>query len=272
MATSRSRRRVWALGVGVALVATILYATGGVVSGLRSTANAVVTPFAWAINEIARPVGHLLAGAVNYSDVVAQNQRLRYELGRAQQSAEQAWALDRALSQVTSEQHLAFVGSLGTVMAQVVTESPTSFAATIDISQGRDDGVLAGMPVVANGGLVGVVVATTPRGATVRLISDVRSEVGVTWGNGRTSLVVSGRGVNNGLGATSVPLSTSLKPGTILSTDGLAGGLFPAGIPVASVSAVTLTPGAATYDVTLRPAADLRYLAYVDVLLWEPST
>jgi rod shape-determining protein MreC len=272
VATSRSRRRLWALGVGVALVASILYATGGVVTGLRSTANLVVTPFSWAVNEVARPIGHLFAGAVNYSDVVAQNQRLRYELGRAQQSADQAWALERQLAQVTAEQHLAFVGSLGTVMAQVVTESPTSFSATVDISKGRDDGVLAGMPVVANGGLVGMVIATTPHGATVRLISDVKSEVGVTFGAGRSSLVVTGRGVNNGVGATSVPLSTSLKEGTVVTTDGLSGGLFPPGLPVARVAAVTLTPGAATYDVTLRPTADLRHLAYVDVVLWEPST
>lgn len=258
--------------MGVAVAASILYATGGVVSGLRSAANAVVTPFSWAINEVARPIGHLLAGAVNYSDVVAQNQRLRYQLGRAEQSADEAWALERQLAQVTAEQHLAFVGSLGTVMAQVVTESPTSFAATVDISKGRDDGVLAGMPVVANGGLVGMVVATTPHGATVRLISDVRSLVGVTFGNGRSSLVVAGRGVNNGLGATSVPLTTALRQGTVLTTDGLSGGLYPPGLPVAKVAAVTLTPGAATYDVTLRPTADLRHLAYVDVVIWEPST
>jgi cell shape-determining protein MreC len=49
------------------------------------------------------------------------------------------------------------------------------------------------MPVVANGGLVGSIIATTPHGATVRLISDVNSSVGVTFGNGKTSLVVSGR-------------------------------------------------------------------------------
>jgi rod shape-determining protein MreC len=84
--------------------------------------------------------------------------------------------------------------------------------------------------------------------------------------------VVSGRGVNNGLFATSVPLSTSLTPGTLLATDGLDGGLFPTGLPVARVSTVTLTPGAATYNLTLRPTADLRHLSYVDVVLWEPST
>jgi len=84
--------------------------------------------------------------------------------------------------------------------------------------------------------------------------------------------VISGRGVNNGLGATAVPLSTAIKPGTVLSTDGLRGGTFPPGIPVASVSNVSLTPGAATYDLKLRPLADLRNMMYLDVVLWEPST
>ena len=272
MATNRSRRRLWSLGVGVALAATVLYFTGGVVSGVRSVANYAVTPFSWAINEVARPIGHLFAGAVNYSDVVSQNARLRYELGRDQTEINQYWALNRELTQLTNQLKVPFVGSLATVTAQITTISPTSFSATVDIDKGRDAGVLAGMPVVANGGLIGTVVSTTPNGATVRLISDVNSSVGVTFGNGKTSIVATGRGVNNGLGATSVPLTTSIDTGTILDTDGLQGGLYPPGLPVAKVAKLSLTPGAATYNLTLRPTADLRHLLYVDVVLWEPST
>ncbi|MDE3065310.1 MAG: rod shape-determining protein MreC [Acidobacteriota bacterium] len=272
MASSRSRRRLWTLGAAAALVATVLYTTGGVVSGLRSAANLVVTPFSWSIDAVARPLGHLFAGAVNYSDVVAQNAKLRYELGQARLQADEHWALERQLQEITTGLNVPFVGALSVVAAQVSTLSPTSFAATVDISKGRSDGVLAGMPVVANGGLVGTVISTTPHGATVRLISDVNSSVGVTFGSGALTLVVSGRGVNNGLAATSVPLATTLRPGTLLSTNGLEGGIYPPGLPVARVATITLTPGAATYDVTLRPTADLRHLLYVDVILWEPST
>jgi rod shape-determining protein MreC len=95
--------------------------------------------------------------------------------------------------------------------------------------------------------------------------------VGVTFKKGTTDLIVSGRGLNSGLGATSVPLGTSIAPGTKLSTDGLNGGLYPAGLPVATVQTVTLTPGAATYNLTLEPAADLRHLTYLDVVIWEPN-
>ena len=84
MATDRSKRRAWTLGVAAAALLTVLSLTGGVLSGLRSGANLIVTPFNWTVNEIARPIGHVFAGAINYSDVVAQNQKLRYELGQAE--------------------------------------------------------------------------------------------------------------------------------------------------------------------------------------------
>jgi len=270
VATDRSKRRAWTLGVAAAALLTVLALTGGVLTGLRSSANLLVTPFNWTVNEIARPIGHVFAGALNYSDVVAQNQKLRYELGRAELKANENWPLERQLQQLSTELNVPYVGSLPVVAAQVTTVSPTNFAATVDISKGRDDGVLVGMPVVANGGLVGSVIATTPRGATVRLISDVDSSVGVTFGDGKSSLVVTGRGVNNGLIATSVPLSTSITPGTKLATNGLEGALYPPGLPVAKVEKVSLTPGAATYNLTLRPTADLRHLLYLDVVLWEP--
>ncbi|MFY9783577.1 MAG: rod shape-determining protein MreC, partial [Acidimicrobiales bacterium] len=95
--------------------------------------------------------------------------------------------------------------------------------------------------------------------------------VGVTFKSGKTDIVVSGRGLNNGLSATSVPLGTSIEPGTRLETDGLNGALYPAGLPVATVKTVTLTPGAATYNLTLKPVANLRHLSYLDVVLWEPT-
>jgi cell shape-determining protein MreC len=114
------------------------------------------------------------------------------------------------------------------------------------------------------------VMATSSNAATVELITDTSSAIGVTFKSGKTDLVVSGRGLNNGLEATSVPLNSDVGPGTKLSTDGLNGALYPAGIPVATVNDVTLTPGAASYNLTLKPAADLRHLTYLDVVLWEP--
>jgi rod shape-determining protein MreC len=257
----------------VAIVVTllILYLTTGVASGLRSGVNISPTPFSWAVNTIAHPLGHMLSGTIDYSDVVAQNQKLRYQLAKADERANESWAFARELQQLTTGLNVPFVGSLPTVAVQVTTDSPTNFSASVSISKGRDSGILVGMPVVANGGLVGQVISTSANGATVRLVSDTKSLVGVTYQSGATTLVVSGRGVNNGLGATSVPLNSGIHQGTKLLTDGLNGALYPAGLPVATVKTVSLTPGAATYNLTLQPAANLRHLSYLDVILWEPA-
>ncbi|MHB2028303.1 MAG: rod shape-determining protein MreC [Acidimicrobiales bacterium] len=271
MATDRSRRRTWTLTFAALFTVLVLYLTTGIASGLRSGANIIVTPFNWAVDTVARPIGHLLAGTINYSDVVAQNQKLRYELGIAEERVNQTWAYSRELQQLTTQLNVPFVGSLPTVAAQVTSISPTNFSATLNISKGRNSGILAGMPVVANGGLIGRIVATTASSATVRLITDPSSLVGVTFNNGTTTLIVSGRGVNNGLGANAVALSSAIQPGTKLSTDGLNGGLFPPGLPVATVKTVSLTPGATTYNLTLTPVANLRHISYLNVVLWEPT-
>jgi rod shape-determining protein MreC len=270
VATDRSRRRTWTFSVAILATLLILYLTTGVASGLRSGANIVISPFSWAVNTIARPIGHTFAGMIDYSDVVAQNEKLRYQLGKAEERANESWAFARQLKQITTNLDLPFVGSIPTVMVQVTALSPTNFAATIQVSKGRDSGILVGMPVVANGGLVGRVLSTSANSSTVRLITDTASSIGVTFKSGTTDLVVSGRGLDNGLGATSVPLNSNIGPGTKLLTDGLNGALYPAGLPVATVLNVTLTPGAASYNLSLKPAADLRHLTYLDVVLWEP--
>ena len=272
MATDRSRRRTWTFSLAIALTLLILYLTTGVSSGLRGGANIILTPFSWAVNTIAHPLGHLFAGAIDYSDVVAQNQKLRRQLAQADERLNEEWSYSRQLQQISTQLDVPFVSSLPTVAVQVTTDSPTNFSASVGISKGRSSGILVGMPVVANGGLVGRVISTTSNGSTVQLISDTHSLVGVTFAHSTSDLVVSGRGVNNGLGATSVPTNSGVEQGTQLFTDGLDGGLFPAGLPVARVKAVTLTPGASTYNLSLQPAADLRHLSYLDVVLWEPAT
>jgi rod shape-determining protein MreC len=272
MPLRRSTRRNVTLLSGLAATLIGLQLSGGVVSGLRTIANGAVSPFAVAIRFVATPVGHALSGSFNYANLVQQNQQLRYQLGQAQLRLNESHAFEVQMAHMTSALNVHFVGNLPMVAAQVSSFAPTSFAATIDISKGRDDGVLVGMPVVANGGLVGTVISTTLHGATVRLLTDQRSQFGTTFANQLTSVIVSGQGLNNGLAATNVPISSNARPGMMVYTDGLLGGLYPAGLPVARVSRVRLTPGAATYELNLHPTADLRHIYYVDVVLWEPST
>lgn len=271
MPLRRSTRRNVTLLSGLAVTLIALQLTVGMVSGLRTIANGAVSPFAAVIRSIATPIGHALSGSLNYSSLVQQNQQLRSQLAHAQLQLNESRAYQEQMAHMSAELNVPFIGTLPTVAARVSSFAPTSFAATIDISKGRDDGVLVGMPVVANGGLIGTVISTTLHGATVRLLTDQHSQFGTVFSNQSTSVIVSGQGLNNGLAATNVPISFNVRLGMTVFTDGLNGGLYPPGLPVAKVTKVRLTPGAATYELSFRPTADLRHIFYVDVVLWEPS-
>jgi rod shape-determining protein MreC len=202
-----------------------------------------------------------------------QNQKLQAEIGqlRQRQLAEQDQA--QALQQLSALLNLPFVGNLQTVPAEVTDYGTSNFAATIDIGVGRNQGVQLGMPVVAAGGLVGQVVQANHDTATVRLITDGQSAVGVRYGSSPASLaVLDGQGAGKPLTADLVPANTPFAHGAVFTTSGLQGAIYPSGIPVAQV--VTDKNGLTTSQesVTLEPVADLAHLRYVAVLLWGPTT
>jgi rod shape-determining protein MreC len=269
---SRPRRRAVAGAVVLALVITVLVASGGVFSGLKAGGRVITAPFAWVLDEIAHPIADVVGGVLNYSSVVAQNRQLREELALQSEQANEDSTLQNQIAQISATEHLPYVGGLSAVVAEVTVNSPTNFSATFTINKGRDSGVLSGMPVVGGGGLIGRVVATSDTSATVLLITDPTSIVGATFGRGRIDLLLSGHGVNNDLGVSNVAVSAPLAPGTLFVTNSLRGGIFPPGIPVARVQSVTYTPGSFTYNMSFTPTADLHNLYYVDVLQWEPST
>ena len=127
--------------------------------------------------------------------------------------------------------------------AEVTDFGTSDFAATIDIDVGRSDGVQLDMPVVGNGGLVGQIVEVSHHTATVRLITDGQSSVGVRYGPAPGSLaVLDGAGAGKPLSADLVPSNTPLTDGEVFTTSGLQGALFPPGIPVARVVASTPAP------------------------------
>lgn len=250
----------------------MIYLTGGILTGVKEAARVISTPFVWTVGVVAHPIGHVLAGVINYSDVVHQNEQLRTALGAANlRASENALAAQEYL-QLTRALHLPDVSTLPVVSAPVSTVSPTNFVTTFTIGKGASSGVQLGMPVVANGGLVGRVTSVSLHQAVVMEISDATSLVGATFGAGTTSVLVQGSGGGNTLSASAIPITAPLQVGALLRTTGQAGGLFPAGLPVATVTKIVITPGASTYSVSLSPAADLADLSTVDVILWEPGT
>jgi rod shape-determining protein MreC len=258
-----------------------LDARGGfhrITSGVRSVAADAFSPIRGGIDDIIEPVGSFLAGSVHYGAVRQQNQKLQDELDqlRTQQVSQQE--VLQQMKQLTALLHLPFLQNLQTVPAVVTDFGTSDFASTIDISVGRNQGVQLNMPVVGTsgaagqGGLVGQVVQRNDDSATVRLITDGQSAVGVRYGSSANSLaVLTGQGSGKALSADLVPSNTPLVDGDVFYTSGLPGASYPTGIPVARVVAHRNGLTSAQETVSLVPEADLVHLRYVSVILWGPS-
>jgi rod shape-determining protein MreC len=274
----RSRRPRTTLLILVLASVTIitLDARGGfhrITSGLRTVGSDAFAPVRSGVDDVIEPVGSFLAGAVHYGAVRQQNQKLQAEIDQLRAERTAQVDTEQRLKQLSALAHLPFVGNLETVPAEVTNYGTSDFAATVDISVGRDDGVQLNMPVVGMGGLVGQVVQANHSTSTVRLITDGQSQVGVRFGSGADSLaVINGHGPGKPLSAGLIPTNTPLKVGENFITSGLPNAEYPGDIPVATVVSTSNGATASQESVNLEPLADLSHLRYVSVLLYGPSS
>lgn len=106
--------------------------------------------------------------------------------------------------------------------------------------------------IVSSDGLVGLVDHAKPGAAVVRTILDASIAVPVTMPG--SSLAALARGQGDRITIDFVPLDSAPKAGFILQTSG-AGGIFPAGIPVARITNVEPIPGQVFARVDAEPVA-----------------
>jgi len=245
--------------------------THDITSGIRSVAHDIVSPVVAGVNDILRPIGDLFAGSVHYGALQSENQKLQQTIGQLrQQLAERPFEEQelKKLQALTDRSRLPFLDGLPIVTAQTTQIDVSNFEDDIIIDKGRSDGVDVGMPVVGAGGLVGQVTFASHHSATVQLITDGQSAVGVTFGPNEADSILDGQGAGHPLTAQFIGAHTRLHKGEAMFTSGLSGGDFPSGIPVATVTSSHTALGATFETVTATPVADLSELAYVDVIEW----
>ncbi len=242
----------------------------GVVDGVRDGARDALAPVTDAVDSATRPVGDFFQGIFQYGRLEDANARLRQQLG--ERDAELARAVDaqRERQVLLDLQQLPFARDVPAVSARVVVASPSNFDVTVQIDAGRDQGVARGMPVVTGAGLVGRVVDVSSGRATVMLLWDPASSVGVRLAASGEVGVAGGRGPGAPLKMENVDVAVRVGPGEPVVTSGLQQSLFPPGVPVGRAKAARLPAGAVEQEVTVEPLVDLRRLSFVKVLQWGP--
>ncbi len=153
---------------------------------------------------------------------------------------------------------------------QVVGQDLSPWPRSLLIDRGRVDGVLSGMPVISDRGLVGLVTATSPNGARAMLLVDRRSAVDAIVQRSRA------RGIVRGTGSGTLELSflmrgDDVKLGDALITSGV-GGVYPKGLRIGTVTEVHADPGELVHTALVGPAVEFGRLEELFVMLRRGPT
>lgn len=150
------------------------------------------------------------------------------------------------------------------VAASVIGRDPSPFVKYIIINHGSDDGIVKGMPVVTQQGLVGKVVAVTATAARVQLITDPGSIINVRLEEANTDGQVLGS-VTGDVSLDMVNPSATLVQGDLILTSGL-GGLYPSDILIGQVLSPETSDSTLFQKATVQPVVDFVNLRAVLII------
>ena len=239
------------------------------VQTVRAAAATVLYPLQWLANQ---PVG-LYQSVRNLmqsqQQLLEQNRLLLEENGRLKITLQRDKVNLSELAELKKLYALQQNGIRDVVGAEVVSSGKDPLSEILIIDKGSRQGLAEGDAVIDQGGLIGRLNQVQPNSAQVSLISAKQAVVPVMLARtGERSLLY-----GNGLGVQLpyFPIASDLKPKDALLTSGL-DGVYPAGIPVASVDEVVRASGTPYYQTGLSPFAALRSSRFVLVLSRQPDS
>lgn len=144
----------------------------GSVNGIRSLFGAVFRPVESVTRVAVRPVENAWHGITHYNEVVEENRRLKDLVAYGQGAKIGAVASIREAQELLSLNGLPTLAGINSCTAQVVGESPSNFAQTVEINRGTECGIKIGMPVLNAAGLIGKVSDAYRGRSVVMLLTD----------------------------------------------------------------------------------------------------
>jgi rod shape-determining protein MreC len=149
--------------------------------------------------------------------------------------------------------------------AAVIGRDPSPFLHYVIINRGSNDGILRGMPVVTNQGLIGRVDAVIADAARVQLITDPASSVNVRLQNAETEASLVGS-VTGDVTLDLIPQDVNVQPGDLVLTSGLGGG-YPPDLIIGQVVNVRSRDFDLFQQATVQPVVDFNRLQIVLVIV-----
>ncbi len=199
----------------------------------------------------------------DYEALSVENQQLSLQLQSAQEAIRENERLQAALDAKSRYE------ALDPIFARVIARDPGQWFETFSINRGKNDGVNAGMSVVNGDGLIGRVYEAGMNYAKVICIIDSRSAVACMVQSTRDNGIMRGRVAANDDDAQCfvyyLPNLNSIMPGDAVITSGT-DSLFPKGLHIGTVTAVSMDAGSEGSYAVIAPSADFKHIEEVFVL------
>lgn len=228
----------------------------------------VFRPFAGALLAAAAPfhaagtrlrlATDLLVGRKNSEDLQAQNEALRLKNAELKTLAAENEALKKALDFTEREKDRGLA-------ARVISEGSGSFHGLI-IDRGLKDGLITGLPVVANGVLVGRVFDVGPWTSSVMSLTDPNSKIAVTVLNAQSTLAVLEGDRGLAMRMTLIPQTEELAVGDQVITSGIEPSIR-RGLVVGTIGAIEKNTREPFQSAAVIPFVSTSHPIFVQVLL-----
>lgn len=209
-------------------------------AGVRSAAQAVTAPLQRTVTAVFAPFGAWARQVEEFGDPEVR------AVKAAEIRAPEGWA---------------------TASGRVVAADIAGDRAMVTIDVGTDDGVRKGNAVLAVGGLVGEVRTASPHAATVALVTDPGSEIGVRVLPSKEIGVSSGQGMDVDLRVDFLsPAAAAGIDDKLLTLGSTTPDGIPPDLPIGTVTSLDTSPAPSGRVVTARPVAGMTSLETLLVL------
>src|SRR3990172_3725813 len=149
--------------------------------------------------------------------------------------------------------------------AAVIGLDPSPFLHYVIINRGSNDGILRGMPVGTNQGLVGGVDAVIADAARVQLITDPAAKVNIRLQNAETEASLIGS-VTGDVTLDLIPQDVAIEAGDLVLTSGLGGG-YPPDLIIGQIVNIRTRDVDLFQIATVQPVVDFNRLEIVLVIV-----
>lgn len=255
--------------VAISMILTTL-STPYIAAPVRNAAGYVVVPFQNGINAIGKWLTAQADGFRDVKELARENRELK-------EKVEELTLQNNVLLQDRTElerlQKLYDVGmeypQYHMVGAEIIAKDAGSWYSTFTINKGTNDGLAVDMNVMADGGLVGIIIEIGTNWATVRSIIDDMSNVSAMMANTSDHCVVTGNLLQMNSGKIDFSQLT-YEEGTVQEGDAVVTSnvseKFQTGLLIGYIGEMKLDSNKLTTSGTIIPSVDFKHLREVLVI------